>query len=227
VGCGKTILWYVSGPIFSVTGPHLSSTSSAIIEDIDRMRKDGLASLAFFYFDWSDDKKKDFRSLLSSLVFQLYDQSDAYFKIFSDFYSAHRRGSQYPSDAALTQCLKDILICPGQAPIYIILDGVDECPTSSSRFPPREDVLMLVEELVGLHLPNLHICVSSRPEIDIKTVIHPLALHSISLHDETAQKQEIVHYVRTIVDSNPGIRNWTVGDKELVIDVLSQKADGM
>jgi hypothetical protein len=191
------------------------------------MRKDGLASLAFFYFDWSDDKKKVFRSLLSSLVFQLYDQSDAYFNIFSDFYSTHRRGSQYPSDAALKQCLKDLLMYPGQAPIYIILDGIDECPTSSSRFPPRENVLMLVEELVGLHLPNLHICVSSRPEVDIKTVIHPLALHSISLHDETAQKQEIVHYVRTIVDSNPAIRSWTVGDKELVTDVLSQKADGM
>jgi hypothetical protein len=213
--------------MFSVTGPHLSSTSSAIIEDIDRMRKDRLASLAFFYFDSSDDKKKTFRSLLSSLVFQLYDQSDAYLNIVSDFYSAHRRGSQYPSDAALKQCLKDILIYPGQAPIYIILDGIDECPTSSSRFPPREDVLMLVEELVGLHLPNLHICVSSRPEIDIKTVIHPLALHSISLHDETAQKQEIVHYIKTIVDSKPGIRNWTMEDKELVIDVLSERADGM
>jgi hypothetical protein len=191
------------------------------------MRKDGLASLAFFYFDWSDDKKKIFRSLLSSLIFQLYDQSDAYFNIFSDFYSTHRRGSQYPSDVALKQFLKDILMYPGQAPIYIILDGIDECPTSSSRFPPRVDVLMLVEELVGLHLPNLHICVSSRPEVDIKNVIHPLALHSISLHDETAQKQEIVHYVKTIVDSNPAIRSWTVGDKELVTDVLSQKADGM
>ena len=191
------------------------------------MRKAGLASLAFFYFDLMDDKKKDLRNLLSSLLYQLYDQSDSYLNIFSDFYSAHRRGSQYPSDAALTQCLKDMLNCPGQSPIYLLVDGVDGCPRASGRLSPRKDVLMLIEELVGLHLPNLHVCISSRNEVDIKTIIHPLAFHSISLHDERGQMQEIIDYVRSFVGSNPGMRNWTVEDKELVIDELSQKADGM
>jgi hypothetical protein len=191
------------------------------------MRKAGLASLAFFYFDVMHDKKKDLRNLLSSLLYQLYDQSDSYLNIFSNFYSAHRRGSQYPSDAALTQCLKDMLNCPGQAPIYILVDGVDECPRTSGRRSPREDVLMFIEELVGLHFPNLHVCISSRPEIDIKTIIHPSAFHSISLHDENGQVQEIIDYVTSIVGSNPGMRNWRVEDKELVIDELSQKADGM
>lgn len=190
------------------------------------MCKAKLASLAFFYFD-RDDNKKDLRSLLSSLIFQLYDQSDSYFNIFSAFHSAHRCGSQYPSDTALAQCLKDMLSLPGQAPIYVILDGIDECPKSSNCFPTREDVLTFVEELVGLHLPNLHICVSSRPEVDIMAVIAPLALHSISLHNEAAQKEEIVQYVRSIVDSKPGMRNWAAEDKELVIDLLLQKADGM
>jgi hypothetical protein len=191
------------------------------------MRKAGLASLCFFYFDLMHDKKKDLRNLLSSLLYQLYNQSDSYLNIFSNFYSAHRRGSQYPSDAALTQCLKDMLNCPGQAPIYILVDGVDECPRTSGRRSPREDVLMFIEELVGLHFPNLHVCISSRPEIDIKTIIHPSAFHSISLHDENGQVQEIIDYVTSIVGSNPGMRNWTVEDKELVIDELSQKADGM
>jgi hypothetical protein len=191
------------------------------------MRKASQASLAFFYFDRSDDKKKGLRGLLTSLIFQLYDQSDSSLKILSDFYSAHRRGSKHPSDAALTQCLKDMLSCPRQASTFIILDGIDECPTSTGRFPPREAVLMFVEVLVGLHLPNLHICVSSRPEFDITTVISPLALHSISLHDEPAQKEEIVQYVKTIVDRKPGIRNWAMKDKALVTTLLSQKGDGM
>jgi hypothetical protein len=189
------------------------------------MCKAKLASLAFFYFD-RDDNRKDLRSLLSSLIFQLYDQSDSYFDILSAFHSAHRCGSQYPGDTALAQCLKDMLSLPGQAPIYVIIDGIDECPKSSNNFPLREDVLTFVEELVGLHLPNLHICVSSRPEVDITAVISPLALHSISLHSEAAQKEEIVKYVRSIVGSKPGMRNWAVEDKELVIDLLLQKADG-
>jgi hypothetical protein len=197
------------------------------VEEVDRIRKASLASLAFFYFDWTDDKGKDLRSLLTSLIFQLHDQSDSYFNILSDFYSAHRRGSKYPSDAALSQCLKDMLSCPGQAPIFIILDGIDECPKSSGRFPPREAVLMFVEELVDLQLPNLRICVSSRPEFDITTVISPLALHTISLHDEPGQKEEIVEYVKSIVNSKPGVRNWAMKDKELVTDLVLQKGDGM
>ena len=106
-GSGKTILSYVRFPIYSVAETYLSK-SSAIIGDINRMHKARLASFAFFYFEFGDDKKKDLRSLLSSLLLQLYYQSESYSKTFSDFYLAHRRGSKYPSDAALTQCLKDI-----------------------------------------------------------------------------------------------------------------------
>ena len=190
------------------------------------MRKAGLASLAFFYFDSRDDKKKDLRNLLSSILFQLYHQSDSYYGIMSDFHSAHR-GSQYPSDAALTQCLKDMLNYPEQAPIYIVLDGVDECPNMSGRLYPREEVLLLVEELVDLHLQNLHICTTSRPYIDIKATIHPLASRTLSLHDEKGQMRDIADYVTFIVNSDLGMRRWRVQDRELVINTLSQKADGM
>ena len=225
-GSGKTILSCVSFSILSVAETHLSK-SSAIIENINRMHKAGLASLAFFYFDFGDDKKKDLRNLLSSLLFQLYYQSDSYSKIFSDFYMAHRRGSQYPSDAALTQCLKDMLNCQGQAPVYIIMDGVDECPKSSGTLYPREEVLILVEELVGSGVSNLRICVTTRPEIDIKTMIDPLTSHSVSLHDERGQIQDVIDYVRSVVNSDAGMKRWRVEDKELVINVLSEKADGM
>ena len=191
------------------------------------MHKAGLASLAFFYFDFRDDKRNDLRSLLSSLLFQLYYQSESYSKIFSDFYLAHRQGSQYPSDAALSQCLKDMLNCQGQVPVYIIMDGVDECPKSSGTLYPREEVLILVEELVGLRISSLHICITTRPEIDIKAIIHPLTSHSVSLHEERGQVQDIVDYVRTIINSDAGMRRWRLQDKELVVNVLSERADGM
>ena len=107
------------------------------------------------------------------------------------------------------------------------MDGVDECPKSSSTLYPREEVLILVEELVGLCVSNLHICITTRPEIDIKTIIHPLTSHSVSLHEERGQIQGIVDYVRSTVNSDAGMRRWRVEDKELVTEVLSGKADGM
>jgi hypothetical protein len=79
--------------------------SSTIIQDIDAMRNCGLASLAFLYHDFREDQQKDLRGLLSSVLFQLCDQSDSYYDILSGFYSTHRRGAQNPSDDALFRCL--------------------------------------------------------------------------------------------------------------------------
>jgi hypothetical protein len=201
--------------------------SSTIIEDIRGMCKLGLASLAFFYCDFRHEKKKDRRDLLSSLLIQLCGQSGSYYDILSNFYSAHDDGSQHPGDKELTQCLKVMLDCPGQAPIYIIVDALDECPTSYGTPSPRDNVLNLIEGLVGLHLPNLHICVTSRPESDIQAVLNHLTTYSISLHEERGQMQDIREYVKSAVNSDPGMRRWRPEDKEHVVETLSRKASGM
>jgi hypothetical protein len=60
-----------------------------------------------------------------------------------------------------------MLTLPGQGPIFIILDALDECPDSSGLLPPCSEVLQLVKELVDLHLHELYICATSRPEVDI------------------------------------------------------------
>jgi hypothetical protein len=110
---------------------------------------------------------------------------------------------------------------------YIIVDAIDECPNTSGFPTAREEVLDLLEELVTLNLPNLRICVTSRPEIDIRTVLEPLTSLHVSLHDEVGQKQDILDYIRNVVHSDRRMRKWRSEDKQLVIDTLSAKADGM
>jgi hypothetical protein len=129
----------------------------------------------------------------------------------------------------LTQGLKAMLMLSDQHPIYLIFDAIDECPDTSGIPSDRARVLQLVKELVELRLPNLHICVTSRPEIDIRDVLEPLTSRRVSLHDQTGQKKDIVDYVRSIVysDSEPIMRRWRTEDKELVIETLAERADGM
>jgi len=201
--------------------------SSTIIEDIHARQKSGLASLAFFYFDSRDDQKKDLRGLLSSVLFQLCDQSDSYCDILSKFYLSHRRGAQNPSDDALVHCLMDILNLPGQAPIYLIVDALEECLNSSTPSSSGEQVLLFVEDLINARLPNLRMCVTSRPEADITVVLEPLAFRLISLHDERGQLEDINDYIKSFVNSNRKMRRWKMEDKQLVIDVLIERADGM
>jgi hypothetical protein len=110
----------------------------------------------------------------------------------------------------------------------LIIDALDESPDTSGFPSARERVLQLLEELARLSLPNLHICVTSRPEIDIQNVMAPLTTFQVSLHDQRGQREDIADYVRSVVYSNPPImRRWKREDKELVIKVLSERADGM
>jgi hypothetical protein len=225
-GAGKSVIWCDN--FLSVCSHWLMLlASSAIIEDIRTLQKSGLASLAFFYCDFRDDQKKDLRGLLSSLLVQLCEQSDAYSAILSDFYEAHGRGLQHASDSELIGCLEDVLKLPGQATVHVVIDALDECPITRGLPSPREKVLELVEELVGSHIPNLRICVTSRPEADIVPVLEPLVFHSVSLHGESGQVQDIAKYVRSVIQTDRGVRRWKATDKQLVIDELIKKADGM
>jgi len=187
----------------------------------------GLASLAFFYCDFREDQKRHRRGLLSSLLVQLCQQSDVYYDALSKFYLAHHHGSQHASDSELAQCLKHLLALPGQATAYIVIDALDECPMTNGSSSPREEVLDLVEELVRLQAPNIRICVTSRPEADIELVLNPLAFHSVSLHAEKGQVQDIEDYIKFVVSTDRNMKKWRKEDKELVIEVLTRKANGM
>jgi len=201
--------------------------SSAIIEEIQAMQQSGLASLAMFYYDFREDRKKHVSGLLSSVLFQLCGQSDNYYDVLSAFYSAHRNGAQSPGDDELVQCLVDLLKRPEPRPVYLVIDALDECPSTLSSPSPREKLLSFLEDLVDEKLPNLRICVTSRSEVDIKVFLEELAFSSISLHDEIGQKRDIIEYIKSIINTNRNMQNWNPEHKQLVIDVLTERADGM
>jgi hypothetical protein len=183
--------------------------------------------MAYYYFDFRDIKKQDCYGLLSSIISQLSAESDSCCNILSRLYSDHIRGMRKPGIDALKKCMEEMLSLSRQDPVYLIVDGLDECPNLSGTPSAREEVLELIEELVDLKLPNLHLCVASRPEIDIRVVLEPLTSLSISLHEESGQKEDIIKYIKSVVYSDQSMRRWKEEDKQLVVDTLSYRADGM
>ncbi len=203
--------------------------SSSVIQDIKSLCDVGQASMAYFYFDFRDINKQHWRGLVLSLLAQLSAQSGPRCDILSRLYSDHGNGARQPNDDALKRCLKETLTLPDQRSIYLIMDALDECSDVSGIPTPRKRVLQLVKELVDLHIPNLHICVTSRPEVDIRDVLEPLTSRQVSLHYQSGQKKDIEDYVRSVVYSNsePIMRRWKKEDKELVIETLSERADSL
>ncbi|KAH8980461.1 hypothetical protein EDB92DRAFT_1820544 [Lactarius akahatsu] len=228
---GDTLVnWKTSGSLLWIhgkPGSGKSILSSAIIRDIKSMSDAGSVFLAYFYFDFKDKAKQDSRALLSSILVQLSDQSDILFDTLFSLYSAHKRGSEQPTTDSLSQCLKHMLTTAGPVPVYLVLDALDECPYGTGLPSPREKLLDLVDDLVKLRLPTLRLCVTSRPEFDIRTALKPLATQQVSLHDEDGQTQDIKNYITDVVRSDRRMKRWRDEEKDMVIEKLAEKADGM
>jgi hypothetical protein len=86
---------------------------------------------------------------------------------------------------------------------------------------------MIMQELMVLKLPHVHLCITSRPEIDIREILEPLAIYNEPLHEGAGQKQDIADFIRSTVCSDPRMRRWRDEDKSLVVETLTAKSDGM
>ena len=227
-GSGKSILWYAVSCLFSYR-KFILSISSAIVEDIKRMQQTESALIAYYYFDFKDVAKRDVRGLLSSLLTQLGNASARCWSVLSQLYTTYRDGSEQPTEAALTQCLKAMLELPGQVPIYIVVDALDETPNNTGTPSARKKVLGFVNDLIGWQHSNLYMCITSRPEQDIQATLNPLtpASRRVSLHKEGGQKEDINKYIRSFVHADESMCRWRAEDKELVINTLSERANGM
>ena len=164
------------------------------------LRKAGRATMAYFYFDFNDDKKTNFHDALSSLLTQLAAHSDNYCDILSRVYERNDNGGSTPGTHELVTCFEEMLKLPGQVPVYIILDALDECSNTDETPSSRKEVLDLLNHLVDLDLSNLHLCVTSQPADDIRTALK--AFRMISIQEQNGQKEVIDQYMKDIVYAN-------------------------
>jgi hypothetical protein len=63
--------------------------------------------------------------------------------------------------------------------------------------------------------------------MDIKLALDSLTFRSVSLHEESGQIEDINIYIKSVISEDPKNRRWKAEDKQMVIDVLTRKANGM
>jgi hypothetical protein len=134
-----------------------------------------------------------------------------------------------PSEDRLTEFLGYTLNLLREVTVYLIVDALDECPNTIGTPSPREKVLGLVRNLIESRNPNLHICVTSGLEQDIRSVLEPLtsAPLLVSLHEESGHKKDIINYINSFVRSDREMGDWGTEDRDLVIKSLSERTGGM
>ena len=227
-GSGKTVLWFVISRLLSPVVVLTFTTSSSIIQYIMKSEKAGQATLAYYYFDVRDKEKQTVRNFVTSILVQLSESSTPGRHIIYRLYSAHGNGERQPNVGALTDCLKEMLpVAAAERPLFIIIDALDECADTSGVPTKREAILDVVKDLAHPHHPNVRFCVTSRTEVDVQAKLQPLAVRDVSLHGQSGRKRDISNYVSSVVSSDENLKEWRDEDKKLVVEELSERADGM
>ncbi|KAH9055852.1 ankyrin repeat-containing domain protein [Lactarius deliciosus] len=178
---------------------------------------------------WIHGKPGSGKSILSSVIIRdIKPMSTSGSAFLAYFYFDFKDKVKQDSRALLSSLLVQLSDQSDMfLPIYLILDALDECPYESGLPSPREKLLELLDELVKLRQPILRLCVTSRPEFDICIALEPLATQQVSLHKERGQLQDINNYVTDVVRSDRRMRRWRDEEKDMVIEKLTEKADGM
>jgi hypothetical protein len=202
-------------------------TSSGIVQHVMKLRDARQATLAYYYFDFRDKEKQNIRNFITSMLLQLSGCSNHYYEIISGLYSSHGNGMRRPSHGALMGCLKEMLTVAVELPVFVIIEALDECFDTPGIQTPQEGILDVVKELTQLRHPNLHICVTSRQEVDVQTKLEPLAVSAVSLHEQSGRKKDIANYVSYVMSLDENLKKWRDEDKNLVVEELSERADGM
>ena len=219
-----SLVWVFSGSLIIDSD---YATSSSIIDDIQAAVEANLASIAYFYCDFRDRKKQSIDGFLASLLIQLCTQSDPCRDILFRLFSVHARGSRMPSFGEMERCLMDMLKHLVREPTYIVVDALDECPGRPGFPSSRATLLGLFRELVNFRIPNLHICILSDLEPEIEFVLYPLASRRVCFHEESGHSQDIIHYIRTMLRTHPKMKGWKADDKQVVVNTLFRKAEGV
>ena len=150
-------------------------TSSTIIQDIMALWDVGLATMAYFDFDFKDTSKQN----TSAMRFPGFSHNSPFdptiVATYSPVFMKNTKIMTHisPAPARLLHVLKRFSRCPAKGPSYTILDASDEYPNTTGILSARKQVLDLLKDLFALQLSDLHICVMSRPEVDMQAVLSP------------------------------------------------------
>lgn len=209
----NSFLWLNGFP-----GSGKSVLSSTAIQFVIQHRiSDPSIGIAFFYFTFNDESKKDESAMLRALLLQLSDQHrDGHL----DLARLHDLCKpRLPSLSDLAECLERLIQKFDHA--YIILDALDEIPLSRVR----EDVLDRIEKMQKWSFSGLHLLVTSRDLPDIRKSLNFSSDQDVKMRNAGIDK-DIENFIFSRLHEDRWLRKW-LPYRSKIEDTLAKRAQGV
>ena len=210
---GTSILW-----LNGFAGSGKSVLCSTAIQFVLRHRRSNpRIGIAFFYFTFNDESKRDESAMLRALVLQLSTQAQDGQADLVNFYNFHRTGAV--SSQVLTIYLRRLI--ERFQEVFIMVDALDESP----RDGPREHVLDTLETMRKWDLRGLHLFLTSRNERDINECINLSPNQQIAMQNPGIDK-DIADFILGRLKASRGLQKWTKY-RDQIQESLAKRAKGV
>ncbi|KAF4923619.1 Vegetative incompatibility protein HET-E-1 [Colletotrichum fructicola] len=154
--------------LYGMPGSGKTVLSSIIINDLESSETHGRHLLSF-YFTFADSAKQSLDGAIRSLIWQLFTKSAAAkMRLAIAYDSKCSKGSKQPSTGMLREILKEMIGDSDE--VWIVLDALDECQLRSTL--ANKGLLEWLQHLLDHKHANLHVAVTSRPDLRIKLVLN-------------------------------------------------------
>lgn len=133
-------------------------------------------------------------------------------------------GHEEPTLDDLTDVLELLTSGDDMGNVFLVLDGLDEAPIKDGK---REELLEWLTELMQKLGGKLHLCASSRPEVDIRENFAELdQVTEISMEEDKVGR-DISLYVQKSLSNHAKLKRLPPALKAEIQDTLFNKAQGM
>lgn len=193
--------------------------SSTIIEKLleDYGHKPGTA-IAYFYFDFGENKKQCIRNCLSSSIAQICRHRSCIPDEIESFYTRQKSTTVQP---LVTDLLDVLSTATDGLEVFLICDALDECT----------DQELLMDALSAISsgtFGNIKVLVTSRSERSIEIAVSPFSTSNVCIQLQDAEiEADIRIFVSNSISKESRMKKWPEGLKTDVESALVLGAKGM
>ena len=173
-------------------------------------------AVGYFYFDFNDNKKRSFKKVIQSLLFQFALQTSNRLQDLKSLYKKYKNNQQQPAEGIIQSLFQDDIALAEYA--YIILNALDKCTD-------REPLLTFLHKLVNMN-KNLCILAMSCHEKDIEDQLNAVADYNINIKYFIIDV-DIVIYVHNRLAIDSKLKKWPPAIHEEITITLIKKVGGM
>ena len=209
----NSVLW-----LKGFAGSGKSVLCSTAIQSVLKYRGyDRGIGVAFFYFTFNDDSKKDESSMLRALLLQLSSQLQDGYADLKQLHESYKTG--IPPSPKLLEYLRRLI--QRFRHVYILLDALDESPRSG----PRRYVLDTLETMRQWGVGHLHLFVTSRDESDIHEYLNLPAIQQVTMSNAGIDR-DIVDFISGRLSGDRMLRKLSPY-QDKIQKTLAQDAQGV